>query len=175
MASSDPSDLILRRLDTGTASSPELQAAVGLSQSAVSRQLRQLMAARKILRIGSTRGARYGSLRSIEGIGSQWPVHRVDPQGNVQTLGALHALAADEYYFEPADSSFAWGGVSSGLCLRSTLFNTVSSTIGQRLLSVCMATGTSMRVRSRPFVYWPRSVHSLQIRIGTLAISRSSR
>jgi len=115
MALPDPADLILRRLNTGTASSPELEAAVGLSQSAVSRQLRALMAAHKILRIGSTRGARYGSLRSVEGIGSQWPVHRVDPRGRVRILGVLHALAANEYYFEPADSSFAWGGVSSGL------------------------------------------------------------
>jgi hypothetical protein len=115
MASPDPADLILRRLNTGTASSPELEASVGLSQSAVSRQLRALMAERKILRIGSTRGARYGSLRSIEGIGSQWPVHRVDPRGSVQILGTLHALAANEYYFEATDSSFAWGGLSSGL------------------------------------------------------------
>jgi hypothetical protein len=57
--------------------------------------------------------------REIEGIGSSWPLRRVDRLGNIHDLGNLYALAADEYYVESSQSvlhsGFAWGGVSSGL------------------------------------------------------------
>jgi hypothetical protein len=106
---------LLHRLSSGTASSAELEAVLGQSQSSVSRQLRLLMEAQKIVRIGARRGARYGYRRPIDDIGSQWPIHRVDSRGNVRLLGQLNSLAAGEYYFEPAAASFAWGGVGAGL------------------------------------------------------------
>ncbi|HEY4367749.1 MAG TPA: type II toxin-antitoxin system HipA family toxin YjjJ [Steroidobacteraceae bacterium] len=106
---------ILRRLDAGTASSPELEKVLGQSQSAVSRQLRQLLASRQVIRIGSTRGARYGRVRQIEGIGSQWPLRRIDQSGRIHSLGTLTALAGDQYYFQAEAANFAWSGLAAGL------------------------------------------------------------
>lgn len=110
---------ILARLGSGTASSPELEQALQVSQSSVSRALNRLITEGRVVRIGSTRGARYGSRRDIEGIGSVWPLRRIDRDGNIHEIGTLHALAADEYYLEPSrqaiDQGFTWGQVSSGL------------------------------------------------------------
>lgn len=112
-------DAVLRRLEAGTASSTELVQLLAVSQSTIARSLRQLVAERRALRIGTTRGARYALRRSIEDIGDSWPLHRIDPAGNVEELGHLHALAAGQYCFEPAKSAiasgFAWGGISDGL------------------------------------------------------------
>jgi DNA-binding transcriptional ArsR family regulator len=103
---------ILDRLGKGVASSAELEALLGLSQPAVSRQLRELIAAGRVLRLGSTRGARYALLRPIEGIGSQWELRRVDAGGAVHTVGRLYSLAADQYWFTPVSQpDFAWGEV----------------------------------------------------------------
>jgi hypothetical protein len=60
------------------------------------------MAEGRIVRLGTTRGARYGLLRSIGNIGSQWHLRRIDVKGNVQLMGQLHALAAGQYWFCPA-------------------------------------------------------------------------
>lgn len=108
-------EFLLRRLEAGTASAAELEAATGQLQSSVSRRLRELIARREVIRMGSTRGARYALLRQIEGIGAQWPLRRIDSQGAIQSLGVLHALAAGEFHFEAAQDAFAWGGLTAGL------------------------------------------------------------
>jgi HipA-like protein len=112
-------DALLRRLGAGAASSAELVQLLGASQSTIARLLRQLVGERRALRIGTTRGARYALRRAIEEIGDSWPLHRIDRAGNVEELGQLHALAAGQYFFEPAKnavaSGFAWGGISEGL------------------------------------------------------------
>lgn len=109
------SQLILR-LERGIAASPELEAALGLSQTVVSRMLRELITRGQILRLGTRRGARYGLLRSIGNIGSQWDLRRIDEVGNVKSLGRLHALAAGEYSFSPSSRNhFAWGGITDGI------------------------------------------------------------
>lgn len=54
-------------------------------------------------------------LRTIEAIGGQWPLRRVDERGSIEALGTLHALAAGEYYFEAVSSAFARGRTSAGL------------------------------------------------------------
>lgn len=119
MSRLDPSEQLLSRLGAGMASSAELGQALGLSQSSVSRALRALEAGGSLLRIGTTRGARYGLRRAVPGIGSAWPLRRIDAQGAAIELGTLHALAATEYYFEPSaralEQGFAWGGLSEGL------------------------------------------------------------
>ncbi|MBB6091187.1 hypothetical protein HNQ60_000033 [Povalibacter uvarum] len=112
---SSPSDLIVRRLTEGSASSAELEQAIGQSQSAVSRRLRELISQRVVIRLGTTRGARYALLREIEGIGKQWPLRRIDEQGDIHALGMLSALASDEYHFDPATEQFAWSGLSEGI------------------------------------------------------------
>jgi hypothetical protein len=106
---------ILQRLQSGTASSPELEQLLGLSQSAVARQLRLLLEEGRIIRIGSRRGTRYALLNAIEGIGSRWPLRRIDERGSIHETGNLSALAADEWAFEASDRSFAWRGITHGL------------------------------------------------------------
>lgn len=105
----------LRRLTEGSASSTELEQVADQSQTAVSRRLRELIMQGSIIRMGATRGARYALLREIDGIGKQWPLRQIGPQGEIRTLGTLHSLAADEFYFEPSIKPFAWGGLSEGI------------------------------------------------------------
>lgn len=65
--------------------------------------------------MGATRGARYALLREIAGIGKQWPLRQIGPQGEIRTLGTLNSLAADQFYFEPSIEPFGWGGLSEGI------------------------------------------------------------
>jgi DNA-binding transcriptional ArsR family regulator len=108
-------DQILTRLATGAASSSELEQLLGQSQSTVSRLLRQLIGSGQVIRIGSRRGARYALQRPVEGIGARWALRRIDEHGKVHELGTLHALAGDEYLFDAALDTFAWGGLTHGL------------------------------------------------------------
>lgn len=106
---------LLQHLDAGAASAAELQAATGQSQSTVARTLRALQSRRRVLRMGTTRGARYALLHPVADIGAQWPLRRVAPDGSILALGILHALAAGQFHFEPASATFAWGGLTAGL------------------------------------------------------------
>ncbi|MEJ1961513.1 MAG: type II toxin-antitoxin system HipA family toxin YjjJ [Gammaproteobacteria bacterium] len=112
----DRQSQLITRLERGVAASTELEAALDLSQTAVSRLLRELISDGQIIRLGTTRGARYGLLRPIGNIGTQWELRRIDASGNVQLMGRLHALAAGEYAFAPSTRiHFAWGGVTEGI------------------------------------------------------------
>lgn len=112
----DRSSQLVARLERGVASSAELEAALEVSQTVASRLLRELAREGRIVRLGTTRGARYGLLRPIGPIGSQWDLRRIDESGNVKLMGRLYALAAGEYWFAPAAGShFAWGGVTEGI------------------------------------------------------------
>ncbi len=51
-----------------------------------------------MVRIGSTRGARYALRKPIPLIGSQWPLYRIDEDGTPHELGALTAIYRDRYY-----------------------------------------------------------------------------
>jgi hypothetical protein len=52
----------------------------------------------QVVRTGSTRGARYSLLtRTVDDIGAQWPLYRVDEAGRLHEMGAIHALAGDKY------------------------------------------------------------------------------
>jgi hypothetical protein len=108
-------ELILRRLNDGAASSPQIEQALGQSQSTISRLLRQLIAAGQVIRIGSRRGARYASLRAIEGIGARWPLRRIDERGHVHELGTLHSLSGGEYLLDSAPKTFRWADTTHGL------------------------------------------------------------
>lgn len=110
-----PSESVLRRLSAGTATSAELEQLLGQSQSSVARLLRDLIRREAIVRIGSTRGARYALLRTVEGIGARWPLRRVGEDGRIHELGTLHALAGTEFYFQSASAEFEWTGITGGL------------------------------------------------------------
>jgi hypothetical protein len=106
---------ILQRLQNGSASSPDFEQMLGLSQSSVGRQLRLLLNEGQVIRIGSRRGARYALLNEIEGIGSRWPLRRIDERGNIHEIGYLSSLAAGEWALEATERSFAWRGITQGL------------------------------------------------------------
>src|SRR5690349_10596372 len=101
----DRSPQVMARLERGVASSAELESALGISQTVASRLLRELARQGRIVRLGATRGARYGLLRPIGAIGSQWELRKIDETGNVKLMGRLYALAAGECGFAPATGS----------------------------------------------------------------------
>jgi hypothetical protein len=89
---------ITERLSLGASSAAELMQALRVSQTTASRALRELERHQRVLRMGSTRGARYALRRSVAAIGSQWPIYRVDEEGTPRELGALNAIHRDSYY-----------------------------------------------------------------------------
>jgi hypothetical protein len=107
---------LIALLEKGVAASTDLEAALGLSQSTISRLVRQQILEGRIIRLGATRGARYGLLRLVSNIGSHWTLRRVNEKGNVDVVGALYALASDQYWFSPATpSGSALAGVTDGI------------------------------------------------------------
>ncbi len=92
---------IMGRLAAGPGSAMELMQALRVSQTTISRALRKLEQEQRVVRIGSTRGARYALRRPIAPIGSQWPLYRIDEQGTPHELTALFAIHRDSYYATP--------------------------------------------------------------------------
>ena len=117
--STSPTDSLIVRLNSGNTSSAELEQATRKSQSWVSTALRSLITQRRVVRIGSRRGARYALRRDIPPIGSAWPLYRVGRDGGPVELGMLYALAADEFYLEANKAAIAAGfavaSLSSGI------------------------------------------------------------
>ncbi len=71
---------------------------LGISPATLSRRV---VAARgQIVRIGKTRGARYGLLNEIPGIGAQWPIWEISADGNPLPRGKLHWLHGPASYWE---------------------------------------------------------------------------
>jgi hypothetical protein len=108
-------DDLARILSQGATPGPALMEALGISQPTLSRLLNALIKQQRVLRIGSTRGARYALLRNIPETGSAWPLYRIDANGNAATVGTLYALAADQYYFAANDATFAPSALTHGL------------------------------------------------------------
>jgi hypothetical protein len=90
--------VIAERLAVGPGSAAELMQALKVSQTTISRALRQLEREQLVLRMGSTRGARYALRHHIASIGSNWPVYRIDAGGNPEKLGDLCAIERNAYY-----------------------------------------------------------------------------
>src|SRR5580658_6942194 len=105
--STPATDSLIAGLSSGSTSSAELEQATGRSQSWVSAALRSLITQRRVVRIGSRRGARYALRREIPPIGSAWPLYRVGRGGELMELGMLYALVADEFYLEANKAAIA--------------------------------------------------------------------
>lgn len=88
---------VAAQLENGVSSAAELMKALTVSQPTISRTLRTLELDERVLRMGSTRGARYGLRRNIAAIGSRWPLYRIDEAGVAHELGTLNAIARDGY------------------------------------------------------------------------------
>lgn len=80
------------------ASAAELAQTLGSSQPTISRALQLLQRQGRVLKMGTTRAARYGLLRPVGAAGSSWPVFQVDGMGAIRQLGTLHALESHHYY-----------------------------------------------------------------------------
>lgn len=87
---------ILRR--QGVTPAGELTRQLGVSPATLSRRIDA--AAGSVVRIGRTRGARYGLHDEIPGIGARWPVWQIDPDGRPQARGELHWLHGPASYWE---------------------------------------------------------------------------
>lgn len=94
--------LAMRQLG-GTATSPELQARLGISQPTASRLLAPLLADGSLVAVGSARARRYLMPRDVPGVGRQVPIHSVQPDGSVQFFGKLYPLAGEGFWMEEAD------------------------------------------------------------------------
>jgi DeoR/GlpR family transcriptional regulator of sugar metabolism len=86
---------ITDRLAKGASSAAELMQALQVSQTTISRGLRELEGQQRVVRMGSTRGARYALRKPIATIGSKWPLYRIDEEGTPHELGALTAIHRD--------------------------------------------------------------------------------
>jgi hypothetical protein len=93
----DPTDLVKALLARGIATGAELQRELKVSQPTLSRVLARL--GEQIVRIGSSRSARYALRRELPHIGSSWPIFVIGEEGQASLLGRLHGLARDQYWF----------------------------------------------------------------------------
>lgn len=92
-------DRLLEFLNTvGTASSPEIQAKLGLNQPKVSRLVKR--AGNKILRIGQARSTQYALTRSVLGHYKNIPVYSIDHKGLAQHLFNLYGIGSGHCYIE---------------------------------------------------------------------------
>lgn len=93
------------RRQNGHASSPELQAQLGVSQPTVSRLLAPLLATGQVVKVGAARAQRYLLPRDVPGVGRQVIIHQVQPGGEVQVFGTLYPLVGGGFWMEEADKS----------------------------------------------------------------------
>lgn len=91
---------IIEYLERGPATSKEIQAATGLNQSAVARQLRSL--GDNIIRWQSGRSPRYAATRNAFGGNDKLPLNMVDADGNNVLAAHIRPLAHGGFFVEPA-------------------------------------------------------------------------
>lgn len=74
----------------GVATAQQLAAALGASQPSISRALGA--AGPQVVRIGRARRSRYAAVREVRGLGSAWPLYRIDTLGRPHAFGRLTCL-----------------------------------------------------------------------------------
>lgn len=116
MNTSEPAGLLaaLRRLG-GAATSPQLQAQLGISQPSASRLLAPLLADGTLVAVGAARARRYLLPRDVPGVGRQVPIHAVQPGGAVQFFGTLYPLAGSGFWMEEADRAHGQSALHESL------------------------------------------------------------
>jgi HipA-like C-terminal domain len=98
---SDTVGRLLSFLAAGIYSAPEIQNRFGYSQPTVSRLISQI--SDRIIIIGNARSRRYTRLRDVRGLGGEFPIYKIDSDGNAHVLGTLFAVAHDEFFWRPVD------------------------------------------------------------------------
>ncbi|MFO0335160.1 MAG: type II toxin-antitoxin system HipA family toxin YjjJ [Pseudomonadota bacterium] len=89
---------VSEHLNRGPTTAADLAQRLGVSQPTISRALRPLEATGRVVRFGRTRGARYGLARDVRGLGSRWPLYRIDEAGLPHEITTLVAVERDHYY-----------------------------------------------------------------------------
>lgn len=97
----DTVDRLLFFLAAGIHSAPEIQHRFGYSQPTVSRLISQI--SDRIIVIGNARSRRYTVLRDVRGLGGEFPIYKIDSDGNAHLLGTLFAVAHDDFLWRPVD------------------------------------------------------------------------
>jgi DNA-binding transcriptional ArsR family regulator len=91
---SDLRDTLLNTLARGPAAARDLTHTLNVHQSTLSRTLRPLERAGRVVRVlGRTRGARYGLARNVGAVGSSWPLYAIDSDGSPRELGTVLSIA----------------------------------------------------------------------------------
>jgi hypothetical protein len=89
---------LVERLAQGPAASAEITQALGISQSTLSRLVRPLERSGRVVRLGATRGARYGLARAVASVGHSWPLYRIDEAGSPEAIATVHAIERGRYF-----------------------------------------------------------------------------
>lgn len=90
---------LLAYLATGVRTSEDIQKRLNLSQPTVSRLISGLRD--RIVIIGNARARRYTLRRDLRGLGGDFPVFRIDEDGNASSIGVLSTIGHDEYLWQP--------------------------------------------------------------------------
>ena len=98
----DNPDRLLSFLGTGIYSSPEIQQRFRYSQPTASRLLAQL--GDRIAAIGNARARRYTKIRDVRGLGGDFPIFKIDTEGNAHQIGILYAVAQDHFLWKPLNA-----------------------------------------------------------------------
>ena len=86
-------------LGRGPATSKEIQAATGMSQTAVSRQIRSMQ--NSVIKLPSGRSPRYAVTRNAFGGGDNLPLFMVDAHGNNTSVADVRPLAHGGFFVQP--------------------------------------------------------------------------
>ncbi|NII08803.1 type II toxin-antitoxin system HipA family toxin YjjJ [Luteibacter anthropi] len=86
----NPSPLLALLQRHGPSSAQQLASALGVSQPTVSRMLDS--EGDRAIRIGRARRTRYAAVRNVRGLGTHWPLFRIDARGRPQAFGEMRAL-----------------------------------------------------------------------------------
>lgn len=98
----DNLDRLLAFLSTGIYSAVDIQQRFRYSQATISRMLAQLHG--RIAVIGKARARRYTKTRDLRGAGGEFPVYKIDVEGNAHQLGILSAIAQDQFLWSPLNA-----------------------------------------------------------------------
>lgn len=90
-------DQIRAFMGTGAKTSKEIQLRLGVSQPSVSRLIASLSG--ETVALGRGPATRYALSRNIRDLGSDFPIYRVDEEGNVHLLGHLRTLRGNQYWW----------------------------------------------------------------------------
>ncbi len=86
-------------LERGPATSKEIQAGTGLSQTAVARQIRKIGGS--VIKLPSGRSPRYALTRNAFGVDDNIPLTMVDAHGNTVVAARIRPLAHGGFFVEP--------------------------------------------------------------------------